>query len=294
MQKPTDYISLLFYCLITIKVPLTFLELRKPNVNISFLFLFLLFFFLSFLFVTHNSKTTWCTQIFYIPNNFSTTRYLPFLVWGRVQATTGKLQPWNGPSLCKIFSTGNFCGYAYVLWVRPHPHYWTHAFQAESRCVLRKNCSCKTSFQVGMDLKKVQKQGMRWKKARKLPDICQKYTADVGQSICILTSHVLFLHFFLVQPYLKWSLAETFSLVSVLFGGFLNQLPNRRWTCLLCWKGTLLAMETNAFYAGNEHFSAGDEHLETCVQTSSTNTQLATYKRLSRWLLLTSNHFRKG
>ena len=39
---------------------------------------------------------------------------------------------------------------------------------------------CKTLDQVGMDLKKIQKQGMRWKNARKLPNISKKYTADVG------------------------------------------------------------------------------------------------------------------
>ena len=32
--------------------------------------------------------------------------------------------------------------------------------------------------------------------------------------------------------------------------------------CALCWGQTLLVLEMNAFHAGNEHFSAGDEHVE--------------------------------
>ena len=49
--------------------------------------------------------------------------------------------------------------------------------------ILGGKCSCKTSnsFQVRilMGLKNVQKQGMRWKNAWRLPNICKKYTADV-------------------------------------------------------------------------------------------------------------------
>ena len=50
---------------------------------------------------------------------------------------------------------------------------------------------------------------------------------------------------------------------------------------VLCWGLTVLALETNVFHAGDEHFSAGDEHVENArlgfSQTQThTHTQLAT------------------
>ena len=45
----------------------------------SILFIFIL----SSSSATHNSKTTRCMQILYIPNDCSATEHLPFLVWGR-------------------------------------------------------------------------------------------------------------------------------------------------------------------------------------------------------------------
>ena len=46
---------------------------------------------------------------------------------------------------------------------------------------------------------------------------------------------------------------------------------------ILCWGQTLLALKVNAFHAADEHFSAGDEHVEnTCSSFSQTHTQLAT------------------
>ena len=55
---------------------------------------------------------------------------------------------------------------------------------------------------------------------------------------------------------------------------------------VLCWGRTLLALETNAFNAGgehfstgDEHFSAGDEHVENARSTFS-HTHTHSYERL--------------
>ena len=46
---------------------------------------------------------------------------------------------------------------------------------------------------------------------------------------------------------------------------------------VLCWGRALLTLEANAFCAGDEHFSAGDQHIEnTRSSFSHTHTQLAT------------------
>ena len=59
---------------------------------------------------------------------------------------------------------------------------------------------------------------------------------------------------------------RTFSLVSVLFGGFLNHLPIRRRTCLLSWRQTCFALEMNAILLGMNV-------LKTQVKTTATHTQ---------------------
>ena len=64
----------------------------------SFLSLFHSFF-LS-LFAKLNLKTVMCMWILHIPNDCSTTRHLPFLVWGGVWAMTGELRPQN----CQLLS----------------------------------------------------------------------------------------------------------------------------------------------------------------------------------------------
>ena len=107
-----------------------------------------------------------------------------------------------------------------------------------------------------------------------------------------------FLYFYHVHLCLKWSLTEPFSLVSALSWGFLNQLPNRTraahvhiWCYhtadkhVLCWRPTLLAVETN--------------ELKMCVQTLHVGThahkQLAFQTDLMRrWLLLTGTHLQNG
>ena len=87
--------------------------------------------FLSF-FNERNSKTIWCKQIIYIPNNCSATGHLPFLVWGGVQTTTGELRPQNWlwrHFTCLVVYFWGFCsiipGVACIN--RPHPDYWTRA-----------------------------------------------------------------------------------------------------------------------------------------------------------------------
>ena len=83
----------------------------------------------------HSSKTIRCVRIVYIPNDCSTTGHLPFQVWGGVQATTGELQPRNGPPACKTLVFINFCGFCLripgvaciVSWL--HPDHWTCALQ---------------------------------------------------------------------------------------------------------------------------------------------------------------------
>ena len=49
---------------------------------------------------------------------------------------------------------------------------------------------------------------------------------------------------------------------------------------VLCWGQTLLALETNVFHAGDEHFSAGDACVEN-VRSTFSHTHSYSYQRLS-------------
>ena len=51
---------------------------------------------------------------------------------------------------------------------------------------------------------------------------------------------------------------------------------------VLCWGRTLLALKTNAFHAGDEHFSAGDAHVENAVRVSATHTAIFRAEFMSR------------
>ena len=62
------------------------------------------------------------------------------------------------------------------------------------------------------------------------------------------------------------------------FRGFLNPPPNRRRTCLLCCRLTLLAWGMNMFCTSDERFSAGDKHIE---NAHSNFTYTAGYQPLS-------------
>ena len=82
------------------------------------------------------------------------------------------------------------------------------------------------------------------------------------------------------------------------FCGFLNHLPNRRRRHLLCWRWALLAGGGNAFCHSDEHFSAGNEHVEN-ASSNFTHTHTACYHWLSNRTYLkmiathTGNHVRK-
>ena len=118
---------LLLNLLYEFRQPLT--RPRKPNAKSQFCsssFFFLSSFFFSS--VTRNSKTIRCMQILYIPNDFSATEHLPFLVWGGVRATTGELRPRNVPRVCKTSVFVDFWGFCLrnpgvARIVRPHPDY---------------------------------------------------------------------------------------------------------------------------------------------------------------------------
>ena len=113
-------------------------------------------------------------------------------------------------------------------------------------------------------------------------------------SRCTCTCRVVFLHSFIacldsplfqVHPYLKWSLQKHFLPKLFFFwGGFLNLLPNRRPTLLLCSRWRLLALETNSFDAGSNTLVLETVTLKTRIRTSATHAQLHTcsymYQRL--------------
>ena len=87
-------------------------------------------------------------------------------------------------------------------------------------------------------------------------------------------------------------------LFALFSGGFLNQLPHRRWLSLVCRRQTHSAMKTNAFHAGDKPFSTGDEHVENKLSNfSHTHIQLAISDfqtdLLSRGLLLKGTHIWK-
>ena len=55
-----------------------------------------------------------------------------------------------------------------------------------------------------------------------------------------------------------------------------------------------LAIETNVFRAGDEHFSAGNKHLEMRIQTSTTHTHSASYQRLPKVLVWRQTSTQEG
>ena len=75
-------------------------------------------------------------------------------------------------------------------------------------------------------------------------------------------------------------------LIFVLFGRFLNHLPNRRQTGLLCWRRTLLVLEMNMFCTGDKHTSVMER-----VRNSATLTD--SYQRLPdrTYVEMTATHW---
>ena len=125
----------------------------------------------------------------------------------------------------------------------------------------------KTSLQLRMALKKDRTRQI-WKNAKRLPDICKKYTADVG-------SLLAFFHFCLVSilfqayPQLKWTFIETILPSLCSSSEFPNHLPNTRRTRLLCWRWTLMVRGTNAFCVSAECFNAGHKRVENACSNFS-------------------------
>ena len=54
-------------------------------------------------------------RILYILNDCSSTGHVPFLVWGGVRGTTGKLQPQNCLQKCIMFSLRHFWGFCSII-----------------------------------------------------------------------------------------------------------------------------------------------------------------------------------
>ena len=79
---------------------------------------------------------------------------------------------------------------------------------------LGKKCFCESSFQVGMKVKKGQKQDRAERTQKGYLTSAMYFFADVKQSSCILSSlPCFFLYFFQARLYLKWSFAGTFPLI---------------------------------------------------------------------------------
>ena len=76
----------------------------------------------------------------------------------------------------------------------------------------------------------------------------------------------LFLYFFYVHPYLKRSFSKTF-------------FPSCTEDNTFGWRQMCFTLEMNAFHAGGEHFSAGDERAENASLNFS-HTHTASYQRL--------------
>ena len=101
----------------------------------------------------------------------------------------------------------------------------TSEYTLHPQVILGKKSFCKTSFQVGMELKKVQKQGRDERTQEDYPTSAKIHTRC---RVVFLRSFIsaLFLYFFRLHPYLKSSFTETFPLVSVLFLGVSKPISN--------------------------------------------------------------------
>ena len=108
--------------------------------------------------------------------------------------------------------------------------------------ITREKSFCKTSFQVGMDLEKVQKQGRDERTQEEIPYICKIHSRC--RVVFLLFSSLPCFCSFQVHSYLKWSFAETFFLSFWFF----------------FWRVSKPAFKQkmNALRIGDEHFSARD------------------------------------
>ena len=149
-----------------------------------------------------------------------------------------------------------------------------------------------------MELKKGQKQGRDERMQEEYLTSAKIHCRCTHCRVVFLCSFAsaLFLSFFQVQPEQKWSFTETFSLVSVLFRGFLNHFPSRRRTLLLCWRWTLFAWErtryalvTNSLKTSIQNSAPPHTHTATYAATCTSDFQTELVSRL----LLTGTHLRK-
>ena len=112
---------------------------------------------------------------------------------------------------------------------------------------------CKTSFLLGMGLRKGQKQGRDerteddYLTAAKIHSRCRVFFAFF---------HLPFLYILYSGPSVNEMkfYRNFFAQFLSFFRGFLNHLPKKRQTHLFCWRRTFLAQGTNAFCASDECF----------------------------------------
>ena len=152
----------------------------------------------------------------------------------------------------------------------------------------REKVSTKLHFSWGWTLKKYRNK-VEMKEHKKTTQHLQKFAADVG------SLHALF-HLCLVSALFSasipiWNevLQKSCSLVTVLFGWFLNHLPNR--TCFEIISATHFWIP---YHTADEHVYREQRD---CVQSSAKNTGLATSdfqtEIKSKSLLLTGTHLWK-
>ena len=117
----------------------------------------------------YSSKTILCMQILNIPNDCSANEDHSHLFWASCELL---LVSWGlNVSICVRVCISHAFVYALESWFRTVP--------------TREKSFCKTWFQVGMDLKKVQKQVMEWKNTRGLFSIYCVVFVDAGYLSCV-------------------------------------------------------------------------------------------------------------
>ena len=136
---------------------------------------------------------------------------------------------------------------------------------------------CKTSFQVGMDLKKVQKQG---RDERTQEDYPKSAVYFCRCRVVFLRSFIstLFLYFFQLHLYLKSSFTETFfpSFCSF-FGGF-KVTSKLKTNVLLCWRPARFALEMNTLVL--ETYGRGDDYSQVLYLRKRVESRSSTHHRV--------------
>ena len=118
------------------------------------------------------------------------------------------------------------------------------------------------------------------KTTRHLQKIHSRYTV-----VFLLSFKSALFYALLSGPYRnEMTFYGTLFLLSVLFGGFLNHLPNWRWTCLLSWRQAHFALETNTLLLGMKVLKM---HLRSTCTDTHTHTAASNFQTdlTSTWLL---------